>query len=606
MSTKTTFKRIALVAVAAMGFGMLSVAPSSAAHVFSADTLTLSSATSTVAVGSSVSITATVGFIAGGSIETMTVTSSFTSAPSGAVVSELPTPTFSSGSNSYAQFNGKVINAGAQAINIGTQNVSTVTFSPLQVGTYVIKFLPEAATTSDAINATAQTWTVTVTALATAAAADSTSTSVLRSGNLVSGSAQSVSAAMAVAAGVPAATILVTPLVGGLATTGSTVITASVSGPGTVGIGTSAPATSTGRSLTSGFSPGAIVVSVYADGTSGSSVVTITLGSVVLGTKTVTFYGAAATITSTLVIPVINSGSGAVAQSAVTALVKDANGIAVPGAKVWFASGTPAVFASTGATAVSAGSTGIATFSVLGLTAGTSTVTAQNVAVGSTATISAAAVSVRAGSNVASTVTMTLDKATYVPGEAVTLTVVIKDAAGSTVADGDHVVFATGGVTSSRALTVSTLPSGTTLTAGSSTGTLTYKLNAPLSSGDFVISAVGDTDLAASQSGLAISVTGTVGLSADATAAADAVAAAADAAAEATDAANAATDAANAAAEAADAATAAAQDAADAVAALSVQVGELVAGLTAQITAQKAAIRALTNLVIKIQKKIKA
>ena len=75
--------------------------------------------------------------------------------------------------------------------------------------------------------------------------------------------------------------------------------------------------------------------------------------------------------------------------------------------------------------------------------------------------------------------------------------------------------------------------------------------------------------------------------------------AATDAAAEATDAANAATDAANAAAEAADAATAAAQDAADAVAALSAQVATLIAGLKSQLTA-------LTNLVIKIQKKVKA
>ena len=40
MSTKTTFKRIALVAVAALGFGMLSVAPSSA--VPQTDTLTAS------------------------------------------------------------------------------------------------------------------------------------------------------------------------------------------------------------------------------------------------------------------------------------------------------------------------------------------------------------------------------------------------------------------------------------------------------------------------------------------------------------------------------------------------------------------------------------
>jgi hypothetical protein len=84
-----------------------------------------------------------------------------------------------------------------------------------------------------------------------------------------------------------------------------------------------------------------------------------------------------------------------------------------------------------------------------------------------------------------------------------------------------------------------------------------------------------------------------------ANAVADSASAAADAAAEATDAANAATDAANAAAEAADAATAAAQDAADAVAALSTQVSEMVDALKKQITA-------LTNLVIKIQKKVKA
>jgi len=83
------------------------------------------------------------------------------------------------------------------------------------------------------------------------------------------------------------------------------------------------------------------------------------------------------------------------------------------------------------------------------------------------------------------------------------------------------------------------------------------------------------------------------------TGAQDQAQAATDAAAEATDAANAATDAANAAAEAADAATAAAQDAADAVAALSAQVATLISGLKSQLTA-------LTNLVIKIQKKVKA
>jgi hypothetical protein len=118
----------------------------------------------------------------------------------------------------------------------------------------------------------------------------------------------------------------------------------------------------------------------------------------------------------------------------------------------------------------------------------------------------------------------------------------------------------------------------------------------------YTASTVGTTTTAQTGVGATLSPAGvaavTVAVPAD-TASADAAAAAVDAAAEATDAANAATDAANAAAEAADAATAAAQDAADAVAALSTQVSEMVDALKKQITA-------LTNLVIKIQKKVRA
>jgi hypothetical protein len=111
----------------------------------------------------------------------------------------------------------------------------------------------------------------------------------------------------------------------------------------------------------------------------------------------------------------------------------------------------------------------------------------------------------------------------------------------------------------------------------------------------FVGTTAVDSTLTAGTSSATLAVTFAEGVN-PAEAAANA---ATDAAAEATDAANAATDAANAAAEAADAATAAAQDAADAVAALSTQVSEMVDALKKQITA-------LTNLVIKIQKKVRA
>jgi len=55
MSTKTTIKRIALVAVAALGFGVMSVVPSSA--VESGDTYTLSASETTVSLGSAASVT---------------------------------------------------------------------------------------------------------------------------------------------------------------------------------------------------------------------------------------------------------------------------------------------------------------------------------------------------------------------------------------------------------------------------------------------------------------------------------------------------------------------------------------------------------------------
>ena len=115
----------------------------------------------------------------------------------------------------------------------------------------------------------------------------------------------------------------------------------------------------------------------------------------------------------------------------------------------------------------------------------------------------------------------------------------------------------------------------------------------------FTATTVGTSTVAETGVGASLSPAGVGSVTVAVAAGTDTGQTATDAAAEATDAANAATDAANAAAEAADAATAAAQDAADAVAALSAQVSTMMASLKAQLTA-------LTNLVIKIQKKVKA
>jgi hypothetical protein len=83
MSSKTTFKRIALIAVAALRLGVLSVAPSSA--TVNADTLTLSAATAaqtTAETATATSAVATVSFL-GAVGDSLTVTASLVSGPAG-------------------------------------------------------------------------------------------------------------------------------------------------------------------------------------------------------------------------------------------------------------------------------------------------------------------------------------------------------------------------------------------------------------------------------------------------------------------------------------------------------------------------------------------
>ena len=87
MSTKTSFKRIALVAVAALGFGMLSVVPSSAGQDLS--NISIVSSDTTGSVGTPVSATVNMNYVAVGSDNIATFGASFYGAPS---TSSLSTP----------------------------------------------------------------------------------------------------------------------------------------------------------------------------------------------------------------------------------------------------------------------------------------------------------------------------------------------------------------------------------------------------------------------------------------------------------------------------------------------------------------------------------
>jgi F0F1-type ATP synthase epsilon subunit len=221
--------------------------------------------------------------------------------------------------------------------------------------------------------------------------------------------------------------------------------------------------------------------------------------------------------------------------------------------------------------------------------------TARNAArvttVAATTISAAAAVSVTLGEAPAK-VAMSFDKSVYGQGEAAKLSLTLTDKNGKPVANGIYPnILDADMIESTYALTG--LVDTHTVTAATSTGTMVLSVNMPIAEVDIAVTGTTGTGFATLADQAVAVAAGVVSVKSNSSSAAT------DAANEATDAANAATDAANAAAEAADAATAAAQDAADAVAALSTEVATLIAALKKQITS-------LTNLVIKIQKKVKA
>jgi hypothetical protein len=294
-----------------------------------------------------------------------------------------------------------------------------------------------------------------------------------------------------------------------------------------------------------------------------------------------------------------------------TAKVTDSASVVLVGVPVtWTISGTTgAAITSTSKTAYT-DATGVATAYAYGWVAGTYTVTATAGTVSDTAPVNFSQKTDTEARNITA----------VAKGNIVTATV--KDRFGNGVYGAT--VYATR--TGAGSFAGSSRANGTTdangqiefiVTGGEATVTVSVGADASFGQTDalaglvstitstdiFTASVAGDAFTTEVGVGASFSAAGNNSATASATAAQDAAEvtaqAAVDAAAEATDAANAATDAANAAAEAADAATAAAQDAADAVAALSAQVAALISGLKAQLTA-------LTNLVIKIQKKVKA
>jgi len=585
MSTKTTFKRIALVAVAALGLGVLtSIAPASASTAL----------TPFIAGGAST------GTPVGDGTATMKMyqlagANNYASLVVGTATTATLSPNYD-----FVSVSGSVFTAGTGNLTAIDSAKTTVVIAAAgalvgnqlwvatpTAGTITVKYISRTYSLGIATDTTNQTISIVVGSSDVDAVA---STAVVNSGSTTAGATDDAVIApkgsTTVIANVELTmlTLLGTPYSGAG-------FTASVSGPGLIAndndgtpsnIGTSKVATLT-------FSPGGKTwITVTGDGLAGTATITISVGGTAWKTKTVIFSGTAAkyvvdATTPSTVVSLLGVGH----TQAWNLSTVDAAGNAVQA--------TPPIFAVSSDTSILTVDTTTTPGTVIatGVKAGTATFTVCDTALCASPTITLGPVSVKVTNVTASAATFTLDKADYSAGEAFTLTITASDSNGG-LADGTYNGMAT--------LTTSVLVNSTTggLVSGTQNPEFTNgKATVPgfMPQGTGVVTftlTLGTNGVATAAQGAKLTATANVG-----SAAVDAATAATDAAAEATDAANAATDAANAAAEAADAATAAAQDAADAVAALSAQVATLISGLKAQLTA-------LTNLVIKIQKKVKA
>jgi len=588
MSTKTTIKRIALVTVAALGFGVMSVAPSSAAVL--ADTYTLSESTTTVSLGSPASVTVTTAGYFAAATDTVTVTVALKTWPTtltaAQIAASLAAPGVFSDVDTATAYTGgsaggsSVINstttsqtgvAGTAPKLVSTRSKVTVAASSLPVvGTYTFTLTP-----SGGSNTTALTWTVVVTARPAMTVAgssvlanyayynDATNVAIRGAWTAWSTTTDALTlSAFAAPSDAPSASIKVVQGNGNttfpLVAADAVALTATVtSGPGLVAISGQDGDYSTylsAKGIYAISTAGAVTnlgltqyVYIYSTGAPGLVTVEIKAGSTVLATKKINFFGEAATITPTLAKAVIGAANTA---AVVTGVVKDASGNPVPGVTVYAVSNTAAAVSNSYTSCGATDKDGLVSCSLTGVAAGTAgiTLTLNSSATGTSA-VTSAPVSVRVSDGVATKVDYAFAKDTYAPGEAATITATVSNAAGVMPA-GTYTVL-TAGVTGNYVLTGGP---ALTVTTTDATGVVKYTVTVPTGvSGELTLTGTAVTG-----------ITATFGKTTVVNVALDQAQAATDAAAEATDAANAATDAANAAAEAADAATAAAQDAADA------------------------------------------
>jgi hypothetical protein len=468
MSTKTNFKRIALVAVAALGMGLLSSVPSQAAG--NADSLTLAVGTqNTVAASGShiadsgTAATATFQFLAGTAHDTYTLVASLKSAP--AASSALPylmvdTVTMAGVSSSSAKVvkvgttaqaandtttaNTSMLVSNLNASNAATAGIAYAKFKvmidrPTVAGSYVvtIKSTPTDTNSTDSVPDAGVDVTITVSGtVATAAQAQSKAQLTLGATYAGATGATGVDSAVAVAATASETARAVVRVV--LATsTGAVTADESITATTTVGTIGLLSGGVRGKSVVLPYTAGATGtdLGIYSDGTAGTASITITTTNVTFPAKSVNFFSTTVSkIVATKATNTLSVGAGN--TSAVLGKATDSLGNTIGSNTAVYAYSSNTAVVSDSGTACTYNSTWqIHECTLTGVAAGTATITLRNSGTaGAAATVSSTeAISVTVNSNPAASLKMEFDKATYAPGQKGYLKVWAVDSAGKPV-----------------------------------------------------------------------------------------------------------------------------------------------------------------------------
>ena len=576
MSTKTNFKRIALVAVAALGMGVLSSAPSQAIIPATSISLTASAtagsvATVTASTDSTTGATVTLTFLAQTSnTDSVTLTVAPKSKPAAAAA--YPTAVFTVTDTSTSTGASPVfleqsragvvgwgaavgttpigVESGTAVLIAGTAaRYTTVTAkvhlesntSTRVAGAYVYTVIATpydvtaANLSTGGVSANVKTVDVTINvAAATLTAGTAYSSACLTEGSSFAGVAgvgcvDSAPSVVSTAGATTRAVVRVSLRTTTNLSTANESVTVTTT-RGNIGITASTPV---GKNATFNYvaAAGFLDILVFGDGTAGAATITITTPSVTFANKALTFYSTTPTkLVATKVTNTLGTGSN---SSVFVVKATDANGNVVvadaDGASgVWAYSSASTVVSDSGTACVYNTTYQIHECALTGVTSGTANITFRNSSVGTLSAVASEAIPVTVNTNAAASFTMKFSKDTYAPSEKGYLYLYIFDSAGKPAASGSALtnLINASGMSTSAAFgnlgaaaaipntTTSYTFTGKTALLGSSTPTLepsaVLTVYMPSSGGSVSVSATAGASLPAAAQAVKITATASV------------------------------------------------------------------------------------------------